>query len=234
MLLIGILFGLAMDYEVFLVSRMREHFVRTGEARESIVTGYGQSGRVVTAAALIMIARLRGVHPRPRPVIKSIGLSLAFGVLVDAFVVRMTLVPAVMALLGHRAWWLPAPARAARAGRSTSRASGSPSLTRLHAKEPDMTIHNHTKEDRRRPKVAAILIVPVVVAIVLTLFAWPNARLEPRDLPVGVVGLRAGRWPRPATSSTSTATPTRPRPATRSRTARSTARSWRPRPARRS
>jgi uncharacterized membrane protein YdfJ with MMPL/SSD domain len=106
-LLIGILFGLAMDYEVFLVSRMRESFVHTGKARESIVTGYGHSGRVVTAAAIIMTAVFGAFLLDDDPVIKSIGLSLAFGVLADAFIVRMTLVPAVMALLGRRAWWMP-------------------------------------------------------------------------------------------------------------------------------
>ena len=106
-LLIGILFGLAMDYEVFLVSRMRERFVRSGDAREAIITGYGQSGRVVTAAAIIMIAVFGAFILADDPVIKSIGLSLAFGVLADAFVVRMTLVPAVMALLGRNAWRLP-------------------------------------------------------------------------------------------------------------------------------
>jgi uncharacterized membrane protein YdfJ with MMPL/SSD domain len=106
-LLIGILFGLAMDYEVFLVSRMREAFVHTGNAKESVVTGYGQSGRVVTAAAVIMTGVFAAFLLDPDPVIKSIGLSLAFGVLADAFVVRLTLVPAVMALLGKSAWKLP-------------------------------------------------------------------------------------------------------------------------------
>ena len=106
-LLIGILFGLAMDYEVFLVSRMRERFVKTGDAQEAIVTGYGQSGRVVTAAAIIMTAVFGAFVLSDDPVIKSIGVSLAFGVLADAFVVRMTLVPAVMALLGRHAWRLP-------------------------------------------------------------------------------------------------------------------------------
>ena len=106
-LLIGILFGLAMDYEVFLVSRMRESFVHTGRARESIVSGFGQSGRVVTAAALIMIGVFGGFVLDQDPVLKSIGLALAFGVLADAFIVRLTLVPAVMALLGRRAWWMP-------------------------------------------------------------------------------------------------------------------------------
>jgi RND superfamily putative drug exporter len=106
-LLIGILFGLAMDYEVFLVSRMREAFLRSGDARKSIVTGYGQSGRVVTAAAVIMTGVFAAFLLDPDPVVKSIGLSLAIGVVADAFVVRMTLVPAVMALLGRRAWRLP-------------------------------------------------------------------------------------------------------------------------------
>jgi putative drug exporter of the RND superfamily len=106
-LLIGILFGLAMDYEVFLVSRMREAYVHSGNAREAVVTGYGQSGRVVTAAAVIMTGVFAAFLLDPDPVIKSIGLSLAFGVVADAFVVRMTLVPAVMALLGRRAWTLP-------------------------------------------------------------------------------------------------------------------------------
>jgi RND superfamily putative drug exporter len=106
-LLIAILFGLAMDYEVFLVSRMRESFVHTGKPRESIVTGFGQSGRVVTAAALIVIGVFAAFVLDTDPVVKSIALSLACGVLLDAFVVRMTLVPAVMAMLGKKAWWLP-------------------------------------------------------------------------------------------------------------------------------
>jgi uncharacterized membrane protein YdfJ with MMPL/SSD domain len=106
-LLIGILFGLAMDYEVFLVSRMRESFLQTGNARESVVTGYGHSGRVVTAAAMIMTAVFAAFLLDNDPVVKSIGFSLAVGVLADAFIVRMTLVPAVMALLGRRAWWMP-------------------------------------------------------------------------------------------------------------------------------
>jgi uncharacterized membrane protein YdfJ with MMPL/SSD domain len=106
-LLIGILFGLAMDYEVFLVSRMREAFVHTKKARESVVTGYTQSGRVVVAAAVIMTGVFASFVLDPDPVTKSIGFALAFGVIVDAFVVRLTLVPAAMALLGRRAWWLP-------------------------------------------------------------------------------------------------------------------------------
>ena len=106
-LMIGILFGLAMDYEVFLVSRMRESYVHTGDARGSIETGFAQSARVVTAAALIMFSVFGAFVISPDAVVKSIGLALAVGVLIDAFVVRMTLVPAVMTLLGDRAWWLP-------------------------------------------------------------------------------------------------------------------------------
>ncbi|MFC0503179.1 MMPL family transporter [Micromonospora costi] len=107
-LLIGILFGLAMDYEVFLVSRMREDFVHGDTARQATINGMGHGARVVTAAALIMIAVFGGfVFFLDDPVIKSIGFALAVGVAIDAFVVRMTIVPAVMSLLGDRAWWLP-------------------------------------------------------------------------------------------------------------------------------
>ena len=106
-LLIGILFGLAMDYEVFLISRVRERFVHSNEPRDSVITGYRQSGRVVTAAALIMISVFGAYVLDVDPVVKAIGLSLATGVLVDAFVVRLTLVPAVMTLMGRVAWWVP-------------------------------------------------------------------------------------------------------------------------------
>jgi RND superfamily putative drug exporter len=106
-LMIAILFGLAMDYEVFLVSRIRESYVHTGRARHAILSGFDASARVVTAAALIMIAVFSGFVLTDDVVIKSIGFALAFGVLADAFLVRMTLVPAVLALLDKRAWWLP-------------------------------------------------------------------------------------------------------------------------------
>jgi putative drug exporter of the RND superfamily len=106
-LLIGILFGLAMDYEVFLVSRMREDFVHGDTARQATIAGMGHGARVVTAAALIMISVFGGFVFVDDPTIKSIGFALAIGVAIDAFVVRMTLVPAVMSLLGRAAWWLP-------------------------------------------------------------------------------------------------------------------------------
>ncbi|MET8043019.1 MMPL family transporter [Micromonospora sp. NPDC005215] len=106
-LLIGILFGLAMDYEVFLVSRMREDFVHGKSARQATISGMGHGARVVTAAALIMMSVFGGFVFLEDPVIKSMGFALAVGVAIDAFVVRMTIVPAVMSLLGDRAWWLP-------------------------------------------------------------------------------------------------------------------------------
>lgn len=106
-ILMGVLFGLAMDYEVFLVSRMREDYVRTGDALGSIRSGFTSSARVVTAAAVIMISVFAAFVPNSDAAVKPIALGLAVGVLVDAFLVRMTLVPAVLALLGRRAWWLP-------------------------------------------------------------------------------------------------------------------------------
>ncbi|MEU8612473.1 MMPL family transporter, partial [Actinoplanes sp. NPDC048791] len=106
-LLIGILFGLAMDYEVFLVSRMREDFVHGAGAQEATISGMGHGARVVTAAALIMTSVFAGFILLDDPVIKSMGFALAIGVAIDAFVVRMTIVPAVISLLGRAAWWLP-------------------------------------------------------------------------------------------------------------------------------
>jgi RND superfamily putative drug exporter len=106
-LLIGILFGLAMDYEVFLVSRMREDFVHGDTPRQATINGMGHGARVVTAAALIMMSVFAGFVLVDDPVIKSMGFALALGVAIDAFVVRMTIVPAVISLLGRAAWWLP-------------------------------------------------------------------------------------------------------------------------------
>jgi RND superfamily putative drug exporter len=104
---IGIVFGLAMDYQVFLVTRMREDHVHGAAPREAVITGFGHSARVVTAAALIMVSVFAGFIIAPDPLIKSIGFALSAAVLFDAFVVRMTIVPAVMTLLGKAAWWLP-------------------------------------------------------------------------------------------------------------------------------
>ncbi|MGW3728993.1 MMPL family transporter [Streptomyces sp. NPDC000851] len=105
--LMAVLFGLAMDYEVFLVSSMREEWVRTGRARDAVIDGAGHASRVVTAAALIMFFVFASFVTTEDAIVKPIAFSLAFGVLVDAFVVRMTLVPAVLAMVGRGAWWLP-------------------------------------------------------------------------------------------------------------------------------
>ncbi|MFI0446892.1 MMPL family transporter [Actinomadura sp. 6N118] len=105
--MIGISFGLAMDYQVFLVSRMREAYVHGEEPRQAIETGFRHSARVVVSAALIMMAVFAGFIFEHDPIIKMIGFSLAAAVLLDAFVVRMAIVPAVLTLFGDRAWWLP-------------------------------------------------------------------------------------------------------------------------------
>ena len=137
-LLMGILFGLAMDYEVFLVSRMREEYVhavaRAGsrdgvDPQQAIEDGFNASARVVVAAAVIMFAVFAAFVPEGEGPIKTIAFGLAVGVFVDAFVVRMTLVPAVMTLLGHRAWWLPTLDRQAAAVlRRRGRGAGPPAL----------------------------------------------------------------------------------------------------------
>ncbi|MFI7123442.1 MMPL family transporter [Amycolatopsis sp. NPDC049868] len=106
-LLIGVLFGLAMDYQVFLVTRMREEYVHGADPQQAMVTGFRHGSRVVVAAALIMISVFAGFVLAESSLIQSIGFALAFGVLVDAFVIRMTIVPALMSLLGRGAWWLP-------------------------------------------------------------------------------------------------------------------------------
>ncbi|WP_328872699.1 MMPL family transporter [Streptomyces sp. NBC_00287] len=105
--LVGIVFGLAMDYEVFLVSRMREAYVHGESPAQAVTSGFRHSARVVVAAALIMIAVFAGFIGESDSMIKMIGFGLATAVLFDAFVVRMAIVPAVLALLGDKAWWLP-------------------------------------------------------------------------------------------------------------------------------
>ncbi|UOY02397.1 MMPL family transporter [Blastococcus sp. PRF04-17] len=106
-LVIGILFGLAMDYQIFLVSRMHEAHSHGAAPLEAIRTGFRQAAPVVVAAALIMFSVFAGFVPAGEATIKSIAFALAAGIVFDAFVVRMVLVPAALALLGARAWWLP-------------------------------------------------------------------------------------------------------------------------------
>ena len=106
-LLMAVLFGLAMDYEVFLVSGMREQHVKTGDWRFAIEEGYSQGARVVTSAALIMFFVFAAFVPEGSATLKPIALGMAIGIAFDAFIVRMTLVPALMALFKNSAWWLP-------------------------------------------------------------------------------------------------------------------------------
>lgn len=104
---IGVLFGLAMDYEFFLVSSIHEEYERTGNARRAVVDGFAVGSRVVVAAAVIMVAVFAGFVTNHDTTIQAIGFGLAVGIFVDAFIVRLIIVPAVMALLGGKAWWLP-------------------------------------------------------------------------------------------------------------------------------
>ncbi len=105
--LIGVVFGLAMDYQVFLVTRMREEYVRGAAPIPAVVTGFQHGVRVVTAAAVIMISVFAGFTISGDDFILQIALALAVAIALDAFVVRMTLVPAALALLGRSAWWIP-------------------------------------------------------------------------------------------------------------------------------
>ncbi|MEV8479778.1 MMPL family transporter [Streptomyces sp. NPDC051173] len=105
--MVGVVFGLAMDYEVFLVTRMREAFVHGERPGQAVVTGFKHGARVVSAAAVIMISVFAGFIGSSESMIKMIGFGLAIAVFFDAFVVRMAIVPAVLALLGKAAWWLP-------------------------------------------------------------------------------------------------------------------------------
>jgi putative drug exporter of the RND superfamily len=105
--MVGVVFGLAMDYEVFLVTRMREAYVHGETPHQAVVTGFKHGARVVTAAAVIMMAVFAGFIGSSESMVKMIGFGLAVAVFFDAFVVRMAIVPAVLALLGKKAWWLP-------------------------------------------------------------------------------------------------------------------------------
>jgi putative drug exporter of the RND superfamily len=107
MLMFAILFGLSMDYEVFLLSRTREEYLESGDNTDSIVAGISSTARVITSAALIMIVVFAGFALGDNIIIKQIGLGLAVAVLIDATIVRVALVPSTMVLLGDRNWWMP-------------------------------------------------------------------------------------------------------------------------------
>jgi RND superfamily putative drug exporter len=106
-LMFAILFGLSMDYEVFLLSRVREEYLRSGDSRSSVVAGLSSTARVISSAALIMVAVFLGFAFDPAVVVKMIGIGLATAIALDATLVRLVLVPATMALLGDRNWYLP-------------------------------------------------------------------------------------------------------------------------------
>jgi RND superfamily putative drug exporter len=107
MMLFAIVFGLSMDYEVFLLSRIREEWVRTGDSRTSVADGLAATARVITAAAAIMVFLFGSFLLENDRLIKLFGLGLAVAVLLDATIIRMLLVPATMELLGDKNWWLP-------------------------------------------------------------------------------------------------------------------------------
>jgi RND superfamily putative drug exporter len=106
-IMFAILFGLSMDYEVFLLSRIREEQAGTGDNAESVARGLAATGRVITSAALIMVAVFLGFVANPSPAVKMFGLGLATAIALDATIVRMLVVPASMALMGRANWWLP-------------------------------------------------------------------------------------------------------------------------------
>ncbi|MGX5715723.1 MMPL family transporter [Arthrobacter sp. MAHUQ-56] len=106
-ILIGVLFGLAMDYQVFIASGMREAYMHGSSAKEAVRVGFRHAAAVVTAAAIIMVSVFSGFIFSHLTMVRPLGFAMAFGVLFDAFVVRMTIVPAVMYLLGSKSWWLP-------------------------------------------------------------------------------------------------------------------------------
>ncbi|MGN6664817.1 MAG: MMPL family transporter [Solirubrobacterales bacterium] len=107
LLMFAILFGLSMDYEVFLLTQMREHFQEYGDERRAVVEGLANTGRVITSAAAIMVCVFTSFVLNGNPVVKEFGVGLAVAIAIDSTLVRCLLVPAVMVLLGRRVWWLP-------------------------------------------------------------------------------------------------------------------------------
>ena len=107
LLMFAILFGLSMDYEVFLLTQMKEHFKETGDAKRAVIEGLANTGRVITSAAAIMVCVFTSFVLNGDPVVKEFGVGLAVAIAIDSTLVRCLLVPAVMVLLGDRAWWLP-------------------------------------------------------------------------------------------------------------------------------
>jgi RND superfamily putative drug exporter len=107
LLMFAILFGLSMDYEVFLMSQIQEHYQESGDARGAVVDGLASTGRVITSAALVMVFVFSSFVLNGDPTVKEFGIGLAVAIAVDATIVRCLLVPSVMELMGKAAWWLP-------------------------------------------------------------------------------------------------------------------------------
>ena len=107
MFMFAVLFGLSMDYEVFLLSRVKEEYLVTGNNSQSVISGISNTARVITSAALIMISVFLGFVANPDPILKMMGLGLATAIFVDATIVRVILVPASMKLMGDANWWFP-------------------------------------------------------------------------------------------------------------------------------
>jgi RND superfamily putative drug exporter len=107
-IIFAFLFGLSMDYEVFILARMREEFDATGDTRAAVVTGLGRTGRLVTSAALILFFAFSALAASPGTDIKVLGTALGVGILIDATIIRALLVPALVSLFGAYNWWLPA------------------------------------------------------------------------------------------------------------------------------
>jgi putative drug exporter of the RND superfamily len=107
MLVFAIVFGLSMDYEVFLLSRVHEAWIETGDPHRAVAVGIGATARVITTAAAIMVVVFASFVLSTDPTVKMLAIGMAFAVLIDASLVRMILVPSIMALLDARAWWMP-------------------------------------------------------------------------------------------------------------------------------
>ena len=105
----AVLFGLSMDYEVFLLSRIREEYDRTGDNVRAVATGLQRTGRIITSAALLLVIVVGAFSTSGIVIVKAIGIGLVIAILLDATVVRALLVPATMRLLGRANWWAPAP-----------------------------------------------------------------------------------------------------------------------------
>jgi putative drug exporter of the RND superfamily len=107
LLMFAILFGLSMDYEVFLLTQIQENYKKTRDAHKAVVEGLASTGRVITSAALIMVCVFSSFLLNGNAIVKEFGLGLAVAIAIDATIVRCLAVPAAMALMGDRAWWLP-------------------------------------------------------------------------------------------------------------------------------